>query len=561
MKKNRDSRGFTLTVAVLSLALVSLTGCKIERTLSPLRSLFLIKSDDTQVAIDVCTTPAAPIQSNLKYIFILDNSKSNAVNFQAKYTTDPVTGKVTSSPLCPINLIPPPGTGLTTYATDPTRERRYKALADYMTAIEADPVLSTDTTRFYSLVEFSTFPTVQQAFTNNVTQFKTAVNNRFANGVDDGATNYLAALSSVKGMIQADIASERQKPSPKASAYILIHISDGMPLPGGLSCNGTTPIFYDESGEIISGPQSTNEILQLVQSIISFEADPEYVESVTLFTGYLGVKGNEDPGAKELLAQMASLGHGVSYDFTNGESINFALFSLPPRMLRFELGEIFVRNASAVWWPGETEQLLDTDNDGLPDKFEVLPRFDVLRKDTNGNGVSDLVEYLHPTGPAIPANIPVGLDSDGDGLTDREEFYLGNSAGIAKFDTNGNLIPDGLEFMNFLDYRSQPNASNMDSDLDGLSNLFELKHSLPAMTSNAQYIGLSPATYTLDRVSATPTQECYKLSVSGLKRMGNDDLIRVEFIEKSPVIFNQTRLRTAEKRFVSGSSRVDIDMR
>ncbi len=541
----------------LTALLLSLSGCQAVRTLNPLTNLFQAQNDPTQVEINVCTTPAAPIQSNLKYIFILDNSKSNALNYQFNYTADPA-GNITAKPLCPLNLVPPAATGLTTYATDPTRERRYQALLDYVTAIEADPVRAADPSRFYSLVEFSTFPTVQQGFTNNVTQFKNVVNNRFVNGVDDGATNYLAVLGAVKDMISADIARERRQANPKASAYILIHISDGMPLPGGLSCNGTTPVFYDENGYIIPGPQSTNQILQLVQSIVSFEADPEFVESVTLFTGYMGVTGNEDPGAKDLLAQMAKMGHGVSYDFTNGENIDFSLFSLPPRMLRFELGEIFVRNASAVWWPGEVEPLLDSDADGLPDKYEILPRFDPLRKDTDNDGISDLIEYRYPTGASV-AGIAMG-DSDGDGLSDREEFYLGNSTGISKFDTNGNLIPDGEEFMNFVEFKSQPSGSVTDADQDGLSNLYEIKHSLPAMTNNSQYIGLSPVTYTLTQESATADQECYRLSVSGLKRIGADDLIRVQFVEKSPVIFNQYRLRSLEQRFVPGSNRLQINI-
>ncbi|MHA2101816.1 MAG: hypothetical protein ACW981_00200 [Candidatus Hodarchaeales archaeon] len=125
----------------------------------------------------------------------------------------------------------------------------------------------------------------------------------------------------------------------------------------------------------------------------------------------------------------------------------------------------------------------DTDNDGWPDGLEVLgsnPLYDPLDSDTNKNNILDAYE----------------IDTDSDGLSDGEEFYVYNfKADIDFIDTNfgpndGFLnfndtdsdkdgIPDGDEVFTFhtLPYK-------FDTDDDGFSDTLEI------------YVGTDPNVFT-----------------------------------------------------------------
>ena len=71
------------------------------------------------------------------------------------------------------------------------------------------------------------------------------------------------------------------------------------------------------------------------------------------------------------------------------------------------------------------------------------------------------------------------VDSDGDGLTDAEEYELGTNPHLA--DTDGDGLPDGWEVANELDPLDNgsvnpSNGPNGDPDGDGLTNLLEWQH-------------------------------------------------------------------------------------
>ena len=89
----------------------------------------------------------------------------------------------------------------------------------------------------------------------------------------------------------------------------------------------------------------------------------------------------------------------------------------------------------------------DTDNDGLPDKWEVENGTDVLVYDANADldndGLTNIEEYNNGT----QAN---NNDSDNDGLSDGGEVNLYNTDPL-DYDTDGDLISDGDEILNGLD--------------------------------------------------------------------------------------------------------------
>lgn len=103
----------------------------------------------------------------------------------------------------------------------------------------------------------------------------------------------------------------------------------------------------------------------------------------------------------------------------------------------------------------------DSDNDGMTDHFEVDYNLDHqdpadAQHDTDGDGLTNLEEFNLNTQPTV-------LDSDGDGLTDGDEFTLyGTQPDRADTDYDG--IPDGIE----IGYGLNPLVANgIDADADG----------------------------------------------------------------------------------------------
>ncbi|WP_166727515.1 YSIRK-type signal peptide-containing protein, partial [Streptococcus pseudopneumoniae] len=83
--------------------------------------------------------------------------------------------------------------------------------------------------------------------------------------------------------------------------------------------------------------------------------------------------------------------------------------------------------------PNET---VDTDGDGLTDKQEVDKGTDPLKQDTDGDGLTDKQEIDKGTDP-------LKQDTDGDGLTDKQEIDKGTDP--LKQDTDGDGLTDKQE--------------------------------------------------------------------------------------------------------------------
>ena len=92
----------------------------------------------------------------------------------------------------------------------------------------------------------------------------------------------------------------------------------------------------------------------------------------------------------------------------------------------------------------------DTDGDGLTDKEEVEKGTDPTKADTDGDGVTDKEEVDKGTDPKDPNSKPESKpedpstkDTDGDGLTDKEEVEKGTDP--TKADTDGDGVTDKEE--------------------------------------------------------------------------------------------------------------------
>lgn len=109
-------------------------------------------------------------------------------------------------------------------------------------------------------------------------------------------------------------------------------------------------------------------------------------------------------------------------------------------------GGLLLRADGTLWNYGPSNEvnllsvgnvdLIDSDNDGLPDWLEIQLGTDPYQVDSNGNGLSDSVEYYAGLDPA-------NMDSDGDGVLNAQELLLGLNPFRA--DTDGDGVPDGQD--------------------------------------------------------------------------------------------------------------------
>lgn len=114
----------------------------------------------------------------------------------------------------------------------------------------------------------------------------------------------------------------------------------------------------------------------------------------------------------------------------------------------------------------------DTDGDGIPSAFElehssVMDSFSTADADldSDGDGVTNIDEYLNGGSPTL-------TDTDGDGLTDAQEITLGTR--LYESDTDGDGFSDYDEYI----AETDPNIP-LDTDNDGLPDHIEIAMGLP----------------------------------------------------------------------------------
>lgn len=117
----------------------------------------------------------------------------------------------------------------------------------------------------------------------------------------------------------------------------------------------------------------------------------------------------------------------------------------------------------------------DSDGDGIPDEWEIANGLNPnnpadAAQDTDGDSLTNAQEYQLGTNPRL-------VDTDGDGLTDSRELALGTNP--LKADTDGDGLSDGQEVLRGF------NPLVADSDGDGIADGLELKLGLNPMASNA----------------------------------------------------------------------------
>ncbi len=220
-------------------------------------------------------------------------------------------------------------------------------------------------------------------------------------------------------------------------------------------------------------------------------------------------------GTQPLVATSATIGTVLS-------QVNLSSLQRDLALKRFYA---FNRNAMAR----AGSQLVDSDGDGLSDDEERIIGTDPLNPDTDGDGLGDGIEVkmgLDPLTANIITSCNPNLDTDQDKLNDCEERVLGTDACVA--DTDGDGLSDFVEFM------SQTNAlvaeDLQDDDRDGTTNADEVTKHSDALSADQAY--QADRGYQYQIVSAPPTADgrpCYTI------RVDNVSLVRTQSLPNKPL--------------------------
>ncbi len=111
----------------------------------------------------------------------------------------------------------------------------------------------------------------------------------------------------------------------------------------------------------------------------------------------------------------------------------------------------------------------DSDGDGLTNRQEAENGTDPLYWDTDGDGIGDWYEVFYGSDPCDPESTPDTADPDDDGLSNIFERELGTNPHDPDTDSDG--LDDGQE----LEWRTNP--FDQDTDKDGLSDGMEIDFS------------------------------------------------------------------------------------
>jgi hypothetical protein len=239
--------------------------------------------------------------------------------------------------------------------------------------------------------------------------------------------------------------------------------------------------------------------------------------------------------AEWLLTQVALLGNGVYQEFLDGNIQSLGLGALDYSSLasRNVLKSLIVQSLRSE--PAVTLRKVDSDGDGLTDDADqayLYPNSELspYERDSNQDGFSDRFEVLHigqGFSPGSPTKDLRGCDptrsatlgcvyttdSDGDGLTQWEEAYLGTHVNLV--DSDGDGIPDGIEVRYGLD----PLTSNagMDTDADGISDLDEIRGGTDPSTPDRSLYDSSAIQYTFVATTQANNSVCYNYTASNIE--------------------------------------------
>jgi len=181
--------------------------------------------------------------------------------------------------------------------------------------------------------------------------------------------------------------------------------------------------------------------------------------------------------------------------------------------------------------PVQGQSLVDTDGDGLTDAEEFLAGTSPFLRDTDGDGFSDLVEVrqtnagLDPlfSGDADCRMATDRRDDDGDGLLNCEERYFGTNSRLIDSDADG--YPDDVEVRMGTNPAAADTLSDM--DFDGAPNGMELAaHTDPTHDDVGDFsrVGYRYTVKLARDEASLPGRLCYDFSVANITLVPTTDV-------------------------------------
>ena len=331
-------------------------------------------------------------------------------------------------------------------------------------------------------------PDLGYEFTNNQQRLQGALQAlRAQNTFNPGGTNYQASLEWAWDAIDLD---RRREDNIPGTRYGILFITDGRP-------NDPENGNNEDQALELNRPKVEDRIT----GVRGWKAHQPLNTMIEFLNTYF-IATQPDALGTGLLTQMAGWGDGDYFEVNDVNDLEFQL-DLPTLRKVFVNRSGFVffnHHVQATFRNREMVMARDSDGDGLPDFMESANpdpadthATSMFSADTDGNGISDLVGWSlgAPTNEANPAAIydrppvppelaaagmhaPLGKvqpsehDSDGDGLTNDEERFLGTDP--ARVDTDRDGISDYVE----LRFRLNP-LDGSDAALDGDGDGFDSK--------------------------------------------------------------------------------------
>lgn len=474
---------FRILAPVLSGCVAAIIGCT-NADLTPAPATVPSLDDKISVSGQFCTGVPDPSQFPVRILFVVDISGSMAVS-------DPPIANC-GLPVC--------------------LSRRGQAVVDTLNKYPPGNGVS------YGLISFAsnasiltTGPDGLSGFTQDGNQILTAVPSFSA---IQGQTSYDSALSLAYQMLQADM-NELDTTARSRARYEVVFMSDGAPDPDNTGPGESLPPDVRTDVLNIAGLQTSQQL-----AIVSLN---------TVYINGPGTPASEIFQASTLLSGMANLANGTYRQVDSNQSINLFYIDFTSLVRTFTLKTFVVSNTTErpKAAPGGTIPSVDTDGDGLDDATEAIIGTSPLLVDTDGDGFSDLLEYnLRNSGfnPLYPddadcTQVTDREDTDGDGLLNCEERYIGTSLQLQDSDADG--------YSDDLEYRNGTNpviADNMgDLDFDSAANGFELTNHTDPLRNDAMDFSQIGYRYDVQGLAATSLpvdagagRECYHFTVGNI---------------------------------------------
>ncbi len=291
----------------------------------------------------------------------------------------------------------------------------------------------------------------------------------------DQCRDYLEGMRTARSLIEGDLASTPAGDRVLTQYVVMLLVAGPhQPLAQNIDCCAD-----DDAACLSQVPAPSNAC----QAQLEQEELAKMIAAIN-DAGALGLKlhvihlAAETPAVNDQLqSQFQNLvftGSGSYQRVSSADSMSPSALDVIEARTPLRVKTLFAANLNAK--PTPSGPVVDSDADGLSDEEEDLQGTSAGNRDTDGDGLGDMVETLVDfdpftvDDPTACAQVVPSADSDLDGLSDCDEALIGTELSLV--DTDGDGMPDPLELESNTDYLHRD--AEADADGDGASNSDEI---------------------------------------------------------------------------------------